>query len=164
MVPQRKLMKMKYLLLILFTGFISASQAQAIRKVKMDEVAKMIDTAKGPLIINFFATWCSPCVHELPYFEKQATEKNIQLVLVSLDFPETFPNGIRSFMTKSKYKSKVLWLADTNADEYCPKIDKTWSGAIPVTIMVNNAKKYRRFYDSQLTEQRLAMELKNLLD
>ena len=143
---------------------LTNASAQVIQKVKMDDVVTLLDTSKGPVMVNFFATWCSPCVHELPYFEKEAAEKKVKLVLVSLDFAESVPNGIRSFMNKNKYRSTVYWLSDTNADEYCPKIDRSWNGAIPVTIMVNNTKKIRQFYGFQLTEERLVAELKKLVD
>lgn len=154
-----------FLLVVIFT--FTVVSAQTIKKVKIDEVVKMVDTSTTPIIINFWASWCKPCVHEIPYFEKQVAayrDKKIKLVLVSLDFQEDYPKALQAFVKKNNYVSTVVWLSDTNADIFCPKIDLTWSGAIPATLMVNNQKNYRQFYGFQLTEARLALELKHLID
>ena len=91
-------------------------------------------------------------------------DKNIQLILVSLDFKTAYPKDVTNFVIKKKYKSTIFWLNETDASFYCPLIDKDWNGNIPVTIMVNNKKKYKQFYDSQLPEARLKLELQKLVE
>ena len=159
---------MKKIVIALFI-FISlqGAQAQQIKKVKIADVLKMIDTSTVPLVVNFWATWCQPCVHELPWFEKNiAAMKNekVKLLLVSLDFAEDYPKAIAGFMKKNGYKSQVVWLNETDANVFCPAIDKAWEGAIPATIMVNNKKHYRKFLGQQLPEPRLQQELKLLVE
>lgn len=137
-----------------------------IPKVKIGEVVKMMDTSTMPLIVNFWASWCAPCIHEIPWFEKNVkeyAEKGVKLILVSLDFKEDYPLYLGSFVKKSGYSSQILWLNETDADVFCPKIDTAWSGAIPATVMVNNAKKYKAFYGGQLTEPKFIEALKNLV-
>lgn len=156
---------MKKLLYVVVGAFIFSSAQAQIKAVTMDEVVKIIDTSSTPVIVNFWATWCPPCVHELPYFEKMvAAEKGkVKMILVSMDFPQDYPKGIQAFIDKNKYTAQVLWLKETNADLFCPKISKDWNGVIPVTLMVNRKKNYRQFFGYQLTEPRFALELKNLL-
>ena len=147
--------------------FSIALRAQEIPKMKIADVVKMIDTSTVPLVINFWATWCGPCVREIPWFEKTVAEfrdQKVRLVLVSLDFADDYPKGIAAFVKKNGYKSDIVWLNETNADLFCPPIDKSWDGAIPVTLMVNNKKKYRQFYGQQLPEQKLLLELKKLVE
>ncbi|MCX6318304.1 MAG: TlpA disulfide reductase family protein [Bacteroidetes bacterium] len=143
-----------------------AGKAQVIRRVKIKELETIIAESKHPLIINMWATWCKPCVEEIPYFQQQAAAHkgdSVQLLLVSLDFKENYPAGIRSFIKKRKITSEVVWLDETNADYFCPKIDSTWSGAIPATLFINRKTGYRKFAEDQLSEEELKKEIMALL-
>jgi thiol-disulfide isomerase/thioredoxin len=143
-----------------------AGSAQEIRKLKIDQLVKMIDTSSVPLVVTFWATWCGPCVREIPWFEKAvaAYGKKVKLVLVSIDFAEDYPKGISAFVKKNKYASQVVWLNETDADLFCPRIDKAWDGAIPATVMVNNKTGYRQFFGQQLPEERFKLELVKLVE
>ena len=154
--------------LIIFSLFISGFVfGQGVRSVKITEVEKIIQESKTPLIINIWATWCIPCIEELPYFQKEVEEHlkdSIQLLLVSLDFKEAFPSGITKFINKRKIKARVIWLDETNADYFCPKIDAKWSGAIPATLFINNNAGYRNFVEAQISHEKLKQEIMALLE
>lgn len=153
---------MKYLFVLFSLIITGSSNAQEIPSVKMDDVINMIDTSTTPVVINFWASWCVPCIHEIPFFEKQVElykKKNVRLILVSLDFKEDYPEKLKAFVDKNKYRSKVLWLSETDADSFCPKIDKEWEGAIPATLFVNRAKNYHRFIGTQMSEEKFRSEL-----
>lgn len=157
----------KIILIILLATAVTQAGAQnpTIRKVKIADLVKIIDTTSVPLVVNFWASWCAPCIKEIPWFEKSVaafSDQQVKLLLVSLDFAEDYPKGIADFAKKNKYSSTIVWLDETNADEFCPKIDQRWDGAIPVTLMVNKKKGYRKFFAQQLPEQRLLLELKAL--
>ncbi|HMT74971.1 MAG TPA: TlpA disulfide reductase family protein [Chitinophagaceae bacterium] len=159
--------------LTLFISFIllSAGVQAQVRAVKITEVEKMIAESKTPLIINCWATWCKPCVEEIPYFIEETNKRNnqaatsdsVSLVLVSLDFKESFPDAIKNFATKRNFTAEILWLDETNADYFCPKIDPKWSGAIPATLFINNKTGYRKFYEEQLSHDELKAEMMQLL-
>ena len=149
----------------LFLQLIALSQH--IQKVKINDIVKMIDTSNATLVINFWASWCKPCVHEIPWLEKNILplqSQDVKLILVSVDSKSDYLKNLQAFANKEKYQSTIIWLDESNADFFCPKIDKSWDGSIPVTLMDNNKKKYKQFFGYQLTEPRLQLELKKLLE
>ncbi len=158
----------KTCLFIFFLLITTISFSQEIKKVKIEDVVNMIDTSSTPIIVNFWASWCQPCIHEIPWFEKAVAElkdKQVKMVLVSLDFGKDYREKLLDqFVKKQGYTSTVVWLDETNADKFCPKIDSSWDGSIPVTLMVNNQKKYRQFFEYQLKEERFKLELAKLVE
>ena len=104
-------------------------------------------------VVNFWATWCAPCIKELPYFEALNKNQNIDVLLVSLDFPQHKESRLLPFIIKNQLQSKVVHLDDTNENFWINAIDTTWSGAIPATIIYNNQK--RGFYERLFTQKEL---------
>jgi thiol-disulfide isomerase/thioredoxin len=154
----------KVISLFIFVTIVHLSFGQSIKKVKITDILKMADTATSPLVINFWTTWCGPCVNELKWFEKTIdTFKDVKVLLVSLDYSEEYPKGIADFAKSHGYKAEIVWLNENNPNYYCPQIHPKWQGTIPVTLMVNNSKSYRAFYDGQLPEGQLKRALDKLV-
>jgi thiol-disulfide isomerase/thioredoxin len=115
-------------------------------------------------VINFWATWCAPCVKELPAFEKLNEEyasKNVEVLLVSLDFPKQKEKKLIPFIVRKNLHSKVVMLDDINEDVWIKAIDSSWSGAIPATIIYN--KNSRNFYEKYFDYETLEAELQTFL-
>lgn len=150
-------------LAILFSGSLAG---QTIQKVKITDLEKTIKESKTPLIVNFWATWCMPCIEEIPYFQEQVKKHekdSVKLILVSLDFREDFPDKVSSFIKKRKFTATVAWLDETKADYFCPIIDPKWSGAIPASLFINNKTGFRKFFEKQLSEEELKNAIKTIL-
>ncbi|MCF7560483.1 TlpA family protein disulfide reductase [Sabulilitoribacter multivorans] len=116
-------------------------------------------------IVNFWATWCAPCVKELPYFEKlnkNYKNKGVEVILVSLDFPHLYETKLKPFIKDKKLASKVIALDDVDMNSWIPKVDKTWSGSIPATIIYKNSNK--KFFEQSFTYDELETELKQFLN
>jgi thiol-disulfide isomerase/thioredoxin len=159
---------MKRLIFIFFYCFLMmSSKAQTIPKWKITDVvnsySKNNDTT---YVVNFWSTCCQPCIEEMPYLQsiskKYATQK-VKLVLVSLDVKSFYPKKLKAFLKQHKINATCIWLNETNADIFCPAVDEKWSGAIPATLIVNNKKGYKQFYEDQFTPQQFEDALKKAL-
>src|SRR5204863_2002077 len=118
-------MKKFFLIIVLFSFSVNVF-SQQIKKIKITELEKTIAESKTPLIVSFWATFCKPCVQEIPYFQQQVKEQqsdSIKLLLVSLDLESYYPAKIKSFIMKQKFTAPVVWLDESNADYFCPKVD-----------------------------------------
>jgi len=116
-------------------------------------------------VINFWATWCAPCVKELPYFEKlneSYKSKNVEVILVSLDFPHLYEKKLKPFIKEKQLKSKVIALDDADMNSWIPKVDKSWSGSIPATVIYKNNE--RKFFEQSFTYKELETEIKHFLN
>ncbi|CAG2532499.1 Thiol-disulfide isomerase or thioredoxin [Maribacter dokdonensis] len=90
-------------------------------------------------IVNFWAMWCAPCIKELPILkELEKNNPNVEITLVSLDFPEDIETRLKPFLERKGITSKVVLLDDPDQNSWINKIDPNWSGAIPFTIIFNN--------------------------
>lgn len=116
-------------------------------------------------VINFWATWCKPCVEELPYFEKIASSYNnekVQVILVSLDFKRQLETKLKDFLAANQLKSQVVVLTDSKYNNWIDKVNEDWGGAIPVT-MIYNAEK-RTFFGDQFSDfEELETALKDFI-
>ena len=86
----------------------------------------------------------------------------LQILFVSLDMQDDYPAKVNSFIKKRKMSA--VWLDETNADYFCPKVDEKWTGAIPATLFINNSKNYRKFVEEQISEEALEKEIMTLLE
>jgi len=143
--------------------FVMVVSAQDIPKWKIEDVVRSYSAKNDTVyVVNFWATFCKPCIEEIPHFlrlaEKYKNQK-VKLLLVSLDLPSYYPAKIAAFAGKNNYNTNIVWLNETNADHFCPMIDPMWSGAIPSTIVVNNSNGYRKFKEEEMSAEELEKSL-----
>lgn len=111
-------------------------------------------------LINFWATWCGPCVKELPYIEAMTEhykDEKYQSVLVSLDFKNQIDSKLVPFLNKHNIQSEIIVLLDGKSSKWIDRVDKRWSGAIPITIIYNS--KERQFLEKQFHNEKELIEL-----
>jgi thiol-disulfide isomerase/thioredoxin len=143
---------------VFFLFLATLTNAQGIPKWKLNDLRSAIENAEQPTIFNFWATFCKPCVAEIPYFQqlvKRYDSAGVKLVLVSLDLKEMYPQKIKAFATRFRYTAPISYLDETNADLFCPAVDSSWSGAIPASLFINNKTGYRKFFEEQLSKEKL---------
>ncbi len=138
---------------ILLMSFVLQSDLK-FKIIQQADVRKIIEKNKKDIkVINFWATWCVPCVKELPIFEKINNE-NIQVHLISLDFKNNYETKITNMIEKKNLKSNVYWLNESDLNSFYPKINANWKGSIPATLVVfPNGK--TKFHQGSLDEESL---------
>ncbi len=159
--------KLIILTLILFTS--ATLQAQNIKTYDSFEsfehlLHKENDTT---YVVNFWATWCAPCVKEMPAFRKVYNEyknQKVRFVMTSMDFGSNVESRVKAFMKRHKIPDgmKVVILDDPKSNSWINKVNKNWSGAIPATLVYKMDK--RNFYEKEFTYSELKKIIKSKLE
>lgn len=134
---------------------IGSLNAQSAEKIKIEDLQGIVEGKSGKIqVINFWATWCAPCIKELPLFEQMNASRNdVKVSLVSIDLDlDPNPDKVYRFIDRKKLKSKVYILDERDPNTWIDKIDKSWSGAIPATLVVNLENGKRKFVEKELKE------------
>lgn len=159
--------KMLLLLAVMLSGVEAADLMEnKPAVVKADELVKRYtNTSDTIYVINFWATWCAPCVKELPYFEQlNANYKNkkVKVILVSLDFLSDYDSKLIRFVKRKKIQSEVMLLNESKPNEFINKINPKWNGSIPATMIINNSMKYNVFFEQEVSYEFLEGKVKAL--
>ena len=159
------------LLLVLFSNAQSTAgkkktseSSKTIPILNFNSLEPLLHTKSDKIyIVNFWAMWCAPCIKELPVFQEyEKNNPNVEVVLVSLDFPEDIETKLKPFLEKKGITSKVVLLDDPDANSWIDKIYPNWSGAIPFTIIFN--AKNRSYHERAFQDiQDLNNEVNNIL-
>lgn len=146
------------ILLLAFQGMANAQIKHSDRNIEVDVIdfqefepylALRDDTVR---IVNFWATWCIPCIKELPIFLRAYEEfkdKPVKISLISLDFPSHLNSRLIPFILENQIHAEVRLLDDPKSNQWIPKVDPRWSGAIPATLIYN---KYGRYFKEGMLE------------
>lgn len=148
-----------YIFALLLPGGLKAQEV-----IKFDVLEKMLSPKNDTVyVINFWATWCIPCVKELPEFEKINTTfagQKVKVILLSLDFKRELDTRLIPFIEKNKIQSTVYLLDEPDYDLWIDKVEKTWGGAIPVTLVLS--QKGKAFINKETTYPELEKKINQL--
>lgn len=164
------MLKTRFHIIAILILFAVTAFSQDKKSIKIVSGVKVVDyNVLQPLleksndttyIINFWATWCAPCIKELPYFQKindKFADAKVKVILVSLDFERQIESRLIPFIKKNSVTPEVIVLSDPDANSWIDKIDPSWSGALPATLFYN--KEDRRFFEKEFTYD----EIKNII-
>lgn len=149
---------MKYIIICPALIFIICSSAfaqkQDVPVVKFDHLKRIMNKKNDSVyVINFWATWCKPCIQEIPEFEQLTRaykDQKVQIILVSLDFKKNYESKLLPFLRKRDISSKVILLDETDYNSWINKVEPSWSGAIPATLIIKNSDDFRKFLEKEI--------------
>lgn len=131
-------------------------KAQQVKLITVSQLESRIRQGKDTTyVINFWATWCKPCVKELPEFEKFKTSvkgKPVKVILISADLKSKLESGVQPFVKAHQLTGEV-YLLNEAPNSYNEKISADWSGALPGTLIVKAGK--REFHEAAYTYDEL---------
>lgn len=155
------------LLLVAAVHLSCQAQPGTVRKISTRQLAQLIGQLHGPAILNFWATWCGPCVDELPLIQRIAKSHradSLKVILVSLDYADAYPNRIRRFIRVHHLVTPVYWLDLKDPGALVRLVDPGWKGQIPLTLMLDPAHHYRQVYEQEMTPRQWEERTADLLD
>ena len=137
--------------------------AQNVSIIHLADLENRLSQGKDTTyVVNFWATWCAPCVKELPFFENLEKEREktpFKVLLISLDFTEHIESKVIPFINRKGLESEVSVLDEQDDNVWIPQVSPKWSGSIPATLFVSKTKKTHHFHEGSFKEG----ELKSLL-
>lgn len=166
---------MKYIYMLLIILAISAcgntssktSSQDEIMLLKYEALFDMLNSQTDVLyVVNFWATWCSPCVEEIPDFVAVDGElrenKSYKMLLVSLDAASDIEE-VKTFKQTHNISTQVLLLDDIRRmNDWIPMVEPYWGGAIPATLFYRNGKRLH-FVEGKLNKEELLIQINKFL-
>ncbi len=146
------------LAVIVFASCVETKEKKtAIATVNFEQLSPRLHENNDTLyIVNFWASWCNPCVKEIPDFEKINAEyksRKVKMIMVSLDFPNQLDTKVIPFIETQKMTAEVILLFDPNANSWINEVSPDWTGSIPATLIYK--KDYRNFHEGSYSYDEL---------
>ena len=144
----------------------ATSYAQEFRKISKSELVQILNDPSDKLhVVNFWATWCVPCVKELPDFQKVVKESDaskVDFLFVSLDFPSDADQKLAPFLKKNNYTFRVALMTNSDYNSWIDEVDAGWQGGIPATLFFNRAKQVHRLIAEPMDKTKLEQTMQTL--
>ena len=157
----------KYLLLstLIFLAACTAPEKGKVEIIKIEGLQSLLNENNHKLhVINLWATWCKPCVKELPQFIALAeNHPEISISLVSLDFVQDLDTKVLPFLEKKNIDLRVLLIDELDYNLWIDMVDPSWSGAIPATVIIEPETGHRKFLEKEFENDELEVEIQSFI-
>jgi thiol-disulfide isomerase/thioredoxin len=128
--------------------------AEGLRALRKNDSGKV-------RLVNFWATWCGPCITEFPELvtiNRMYRHRNFELVTVAAQFPDE-KKEVLDFLTKQQASNRNLIFADGDKYKLMEAFDKDWNAALPYTVLISPTGEYLYKVQGQIDP----LELKRII-
>ncbi|MBN8583627.1 MAG: TlpA family protein disulfide reductase [Ignavibacteria bacterium] len=152
--------------LLFFTLTLQSQEVKTITST--DEYKELLDNSKGKVVlVNFWATWCPPCVKEFPELVKLYNDyksKDFVLLFISLDDKSEYDSKLLPFLKKQGVDFTSYFGNFSNPETIMNYVDKSWQGEIPFTGIYNKDGILSKTLMGNKTYEQFETEIKKYMD
>ncbi|HLB31448.1 MAG TPA: redoxin family protein [Gammaproteobacteria bacterium] len=153
------------ILALVLTMSLPAAEAGEVAAVNADEIKSIISENKGKVVVlNFWATWCPPCIKEFPDIIKlydQYESKGLQVIAISMNEPDELED-IAEFLGKHNPRFPVYRAASTE-EEFYSEFEEQWWGEMPMTMIYDKAGNVAMMHKKALSFEEFEQDVSSLL-
>ena len=156
--------------LFLLVQSLVLAAATRVRPVPVDavDILSLIGDQRGQVVLlNSWATWCPPSIHEFPEIvavEKDYRSRGVAVISVSADYPDRMDSQLLPFLEKHRPRFPVYIMRTDDADRFVRTIDPEWSGTIPATLFIDRKGKFSVKRYSRMNRGEMERILEALLE
>ncbi len=160
-------MNRKFLLFVFLLFGVNLNAQIKVERLDRSGLEKIIKERNGKvLLLNIWATWCLPCREEFPDLVKVAKEfgrAKVEVIGISTDFPEDMKRKIIPFLKKQNVNFTNYVSAFKNDEELINFINKDWNGALPATVIFDQAGNRVAFLEGKKSYADFTEQLNRLI-
>ena len=138
-----------------------------VEVIGVERLSEVLAELRGrPVVLNFWATWCPPCVYEMPELGRfySETSGRVELVSVSVDHPDTVEKRVIPFLKERRIPFRVYVLREQSPSAVSAVLKLDWqAGAVPATFLLDETGKVRQYWGEEVTARELAEAVKRML-
>ena len=153
------------ILLWLWLCMVNLVCGQKVEIIDLQTYQSLVSKENDSLyVVNFWATWCVPCVKELPDFlevEKELIDEKLRFIFISLNHKKEF-NKTEVFVKRLGMSFPTYLMDAGNPNDWIDAVEKEWSGSIPFTIFYYKGKNVF-FREGEWRKEALLSEIKKTL-